>query len=371
MKRILIDANPVVSYYVFGKVNGIGRTTMELIQSLDQITDLPFEIMLYSQNMKGIGGRNMGTHFKSRHLYLPNRPQINKFLAHFPVREVLTGYDIMHITHNFEYVHKPEKCIATIHDAMFYTYPEKFLGHDFAKANYPKLAQRAKAILTCSENSKREIAEYMDVDEERIFVTPWGVRHDIFKPLPRGNIKTGIKKPYFLSVSCDIGRKNTIAILQAYDAFFQQNPEHDLVLVWGTPPKEILEKYTDDKYRGKIHFLGRGLSNEYLAQLYSDATATFFPSKYEGFGLPVLESMACGTPVITCRNSSLPEVGGDAAIYVEPDDIDAMSRWMEKLENKSVDIDSLNATSIKQASKFTWEKCANQTIDVYKTCLGI
>ena len=95
MKKLLIDANPIVPYYVFGKVNGIGRTTLELIQALAQIDNLPFEVILYSQNMKGIGGRNIGLPFKNCHVYLPHREKIDRLLAKFPMRECLTGYDLM------------------------------------------------------------------------------------------------------------------------------------------------------------------------------------------------------------------------------------------------------------------------------------
>lgn len=367
MKKILIDANPVVPYYVSGHIGGIGRTTMELIQSLAQVPDLPFEIMLYSQNMKGIGGKNIDVPFKTRHLYLPNRERINKILSYFPVREILTRYDIMHITHNFEYVHQPERCIVTIHDAMYFSYPEKFLRHDSARKNYPKLAKKAKAIITCSENSKNEIAYYMDIPEEKIFVCRWGVDHNIFKPLTAHSKL--IDQPYFLSVSCNIGRKNTISVLKAYESLTRNNPSHHLVLIWANPPENIKSYFSSPKFQDKIHFLSN-ISNQQLAELYSSATATFFPSKYEGFGLPILESMACGTPVITCRNSSLPEVGGEAAIYVEPDDITSMAGWMEKFENKSIDID-LKQKCIDQASKFTWIDCALKTISVYKQCLSI
>ena len=104
MKKILIDINSIVPYFACGKINGIGRTTKELVESLSRIEDLPFEITLYSQNMKGIGGRNLDTKFKSYHLYYPNREKWNKALSFFPVREWMTRYDLMHIPHNFEYV---------------------------------------------------------------------------------------------------------------------------------------------------------------------------------------------------------------------------------------------------------------------------
>ncbi len=369
-KRIAIDTAPVVPYFVSGRVSGIGRTTMELIRALDAMPRLPFDVVLYSQNMKGIGGRNLQTHFPCRHLYVPGRPKWNRALSHLPVREWLTRYDLMHITHNFEYVHRPDRCLVTIHDALFFTFPEKFLGHDFAREHYPRLARRARAVITCSENSKREIAENMDVPEERIFVTYWGVDHALFRPRQVGPLTLTSGRPYFLSVSCDVGRKNTISVLNAYAQFVRQEPTHDLVLVWRNVPEEIRTRFSAPEFRGKIHFVS-GVSNDDLSALYAGATATFFPSRYEGFGLPVLESMACGTPVVTCRNSCLPEVGGDAAVYVDPDDVDAMAGWMVRFENGEAGRDELHGRSLAQAARFTWAECARKTADVYARCLGL
>lgn len=370
MKKLLIDVNSIVPYYVSGKVNGIGRTTLELIQALAKIENLPFEVILYSQNMKGIGGHNTGLPFKNRHVYLPHREKIDKLLAKFPVREWLTGYDLMHIPHNFEYVHCPEKCVVTIHDVMFFTYPEQFLGHDFARKNYPKLAQKSKAIITCSENSKREIAKYMQIPTDKIFVCHWGINHHLFLPRPWLPNKYTGNNPYFLSVSCDIGRKNTISVLKAYEQLLKQAPYHDLILVWRNPPIEIKERYTSSPLKNKIHFVSN-ITDEELSHLYSSATAMFFPSKYEGFGLPIAEAMASGTPVVTCDNSSLREVGGEAAIYVEPEDINSMTRIMSQFENKELNIELIKKKSISQASKFTWEACANKTIEVYQKCLDL
>lgn len=373
-KKLLLDANPVVPYYVFGKVNGIGRTTMELIKALSQIDDLPFEIMLYSQNMKGIGGRNLGTHFKCRHLYLPNRPQVNRFLAHFPAREIMTGYDLMHITHNFEYVHNPEKCIVTIHDALFMKMQEKAFNHEKMRIEVPPLARKCKHIITCSEASKRDIVETMQIDPDKISVIYWGIRHDIFRPLSLSKEEinqrlkakyTNMPLNYFLSVSCNAERKRTHVLVENYIKLCDNDPVNDLVLVWSNPPKWLLENIDNSKAKDRVHFLSN-ISDEELALVYNGATASFTPSSYEGFGLPILEAMACGTQVVTCRNSSLTEVGGSAALYADTEDIEAMRTWMEKLENKSVNIDSLKTLSIKQASKFTWEKCAGQTIEIYK-----
>lgn len=369
-KRLLIDVNAVVSYYASGTVNGIGRTALELVNALAEMDDLPFEVMLYSQNMKGIGVHNMQVPFLKKHFYWPHREKYNKILAATPIQEWLTRYDIKHIPDNFSYTHCPEKAIVTIHDAMFFSHPEQFMGHDFARENYPKLARRAKAIITCSENSKNEIAEFMGVPEEKIHVCPWGVDRNIFYPhQPQPNKYTD-GRPFFLSVSCNNGRKNTISILRAYEELIKNQPTHDLILIWANPLPEVYEKYTQGIFAGRVHFIS-GVTDKELSDLYAEATATFFPSLYEGFGLPILESMVSGTPVITCNNSSLGEVGGDAALYVEPKDIKAMAQWMEAFENKSVDMNKFVSKCINQAGKFTWKSCAEKTLEVYKQCLEL
>ena len=373
MKRILIDANPVVPYLVAGKNSGIGRTNMELIKALHNIPqeEIPFEISLYTQNLKGVSAKALNTRFKSIHAYWRNNPRWNKSAASLRLRELIGRYDLLHITHNFEYVAHPENCIVTIHDAMMFSYPESFLNHDFAKSTYPPFARKAKAVITCSENSKREIAEYMDVNPDKIFVTPWGVDHNLLFPheVPPCRYTDGY--PYFISVSCDRGRKNTIAVVEAFIDFYKNTPTHHLILVWRKPTDEVRELINKNSHvADKIHFVSN-ISNEELADLYAGATCSFFPSKYEGFGLPIAESMACGTPVVTCRNSSIEEVGGDVALYVEPDDISAMSEIMLKFESGELQKTDLSELNLQQSMNFTWERCSRLTLDVYRRCLGI
>ncbi len=373
MKRVLIDTNPAVPYLAYGRLNGIGRTNIELIQGLNNIptSEIPFEISLYTQNIRGISAERLGTHFKSHHLYFRNKDNWNKWVAKLHLREIFTGYDLMHITHNFEYVANPEKCIVTIHDAMMFSYPESFLGHDFARNNYPPFARKAKSIITCSENSKREIAEFMNVNPDKIFVTPWGVDHNLLRPHKvEENQYTG-NDPYFISVSCDRGRKNTISVVKAFVEFSKQSPDHHLILVWRTPSEEVRKLLNEHpEVNSKIHFASN-ISNEQLSDLYAGATCSFFPSRYEGFGLPIVESMACGTPVVTSRNSSLEEVGGEVALYVAPDDIQGMADIMEQFENGTLKRSELESACHQQSLKFTWDNCARLTLDVYKKCLEL
>lgn len=364
--RIAIDVNSVMPLYSKGWISGIGRTTKELVEALDRMDNLPFEITLYSQNTKGISGKKLNSHFKAKHLMMPHKPWVNRIVGMTHLRELSTHYDLLHIPHNFEWVRRPEDTIVTIHDAMFFARPDEVFDHEYAQHTYPTLARRCRAIITCSESSKHDIMKYMDISEEKIYVCPWGYRKDLFHP-NKGK-KTGY--PYFLCVSCSTGRKNTMAVVKAYEKFVLQKPAHELVLVWPNTPQEVLDYCNQPHLRNHI-YITTDVDDERLSVLYNEATALFFPSRYEGFGLPILESMACGTPVVTCRNSSLTEVGGNAALYVDPDDIDAICKYMEQFEQGELKKSDLKQRCVEQASQFSWERCAEQTVEVYKQCLEI
>lgn len=378
MKKLLIDINSIVPYYVFGKVNGIGRTTLELIQTLAKIDNLPFEVILYSQNMKGIGGRNTELPFKNCHVYLPHREKIDKLLAKFPVRECLTGYNLMHIPHNFEYVHRPEKCVVTLHDALFMRIQEKAFEHEKMKLIVPPFIQKCKHVITCSNASKKDIIKTMGIPPEKISVIYWGVKHDIFYPQVNKirvkqelQSKFNIANPFFLSVSCNTERKRTDVLVNSYLTLLKDKQiSHDLVLVWGNPPQTLLDEIKRSGFQTRIHFL-KNISDTDLALLYNGATAMFFPSSYEGFGLPLLEAMACGTPVVTCRNSSLDEIAGEAAIYLEEPVSESLINTLYDIEQNHFDLNMLVEKGINRASHFTWRKTAIETIGVYSKALDL
>lgn len=364
MRRIVIDINSVLPLYSKGWISGIGRTTKELVEAIDKMDNLPFELMLYSQNTKGVTGERLGLNFPTRHICLPHKKWTNRLIGISHLREIATHYDLLHIPHNFEWVRRPDRTIVTLHDAMFFACPDEVFNYRYEQKVYPTLAKKCRGIITCSESSKYDIMRYMDVSEEKITVCPWGYREDLFKPRERKTTDT----PFFLTVSCSIGRKNTISVIRAYEKMLKQKPRHELVLVWSNPPQTIIEYCNQEHLRNRIHFV-RNVTDERLCDLYNEATATFFPSRYEGFGLPVLESMACGTPVITCSNSSLPEVGGDTAIYVDPDDTDAMCGYMEQFEQGNMKKNDFKDRCLVQSSKFSWHKCATQTVEAYKKWL--
>jgi glycosyltransferase involved in cell wall biosynthesis len=260
---------------------------------------------------------------------------------------------------------------------MYFTYPETHLHTAEESAMMVRHARQCLAIITCSENSKRDIAHYTGVRPEKISVIPWGFNPKVFYPeenpsalRQRLREQTDIENPYFLSVSCDIGRKRSDVLLEQYAKLLRHHPANDLVLVWRTPPDRIKIITENIRPAGRVHVINT-VTDQELRDLYCGATAMFYPSVYEGFGLPVLEAMACGTPVVTTRAASLPEVAGEAALYVSTENNDELFYAMEQFENHAIDRQSIAEKSLKQASLFSWRRCADQTIQVYRECLGI
>lgn len=378
MKRITIDINSIVPFLVSGRTTGIGRTTIELVEALANYSkELPFKISLYSQNMKGIGAKNLNLPFDASHFYIPNREQFNEILAYIPLKEWFVPYDLMHIPHNFGYVHKPEKTLVTLHDALFMRMEEKAFNHIQMRKQVPALMQQCKGIITCSESSKKDIVETMQIDPAKIDVIPWGVKHEVFYFLPNKekiaqllSNTMSINNPYFLSVSCNAERKKTHHLVAAYLKLCKQNPNNDLVLVWGNPPEFVLQMIKKSVYAKRVHFISN-ISDTELALLYNGTTAMIFPTSYEGFGLPILEAMACGCPVVTCNNSSIFEVGGNAALYLKSSEEDSILTNLEDFENNRYSLADISVKGITQASKFTWQKTAIKHIAVYKKYLEI
>lgn len=369
-KKILIDANPVVPILAHDIHTGIGRTCLELIKGLDNIqSKLNFQIELITQNLRGISAKQLETRFKTHHIYLRNTEKYNRLAAKFRLRELLASYDLMHITHNYEIVADASRCIVTAHDAFYMKFDSPNFNYAAMRKTHPDFLRACRHIITCSEYSKKDIIETMDICPDKITVIPWGIDHNVFnvccKETPKDYVRShyNIVKPYFVSISCDEGRKRTPALIDAYIEL--ENPQNDLVLVWKKPPESILKKIA---HTNRIHILS-GVTDDGLKFLYNAATAAFNPSAYEGFGLPILEAMACGCPSVTCKNSSLPEVGQDIAIYIDEPINKSLYEVMKLIDSHELDLSTRCEAGVKHAKKFTWEANAAATAAVYETQL--
>lgn len=229
-----------------------------------------------------------------------------------------------------------------------------------------KYAMRAcTAVVAISEATRREAIRLFGIPERKITAVHLG-----YRPLCTGfDQPTDCPEKFFLFVGVAKERKNVRAIVRAFARFAVAHPAYHLLLA-GKSDGEYGALVRHDAEQsgtgGRIRFLGYQSDAE-LAFLYRRATALVYPSKIEGFGFPVLEAMQCGTAVITSRVSSLPELAGDAALLVDPDDIGAIAGAMARLADDPVLRADLVARGRAQAEKFSWEKCAREILNILHT----
>lgn len=367
-KRIVIDATPLLY-----TATGIGRATRRLIETILSLGS-KYEIILFGRRFLGKGLHEFGDKVTTFRLRLPRASEL--LLKKMMFVELLCRGDIYHATNFYMPLRHPEKAVATIHDLIFLIQPEQMVDHKRLSKWVPEFARRCRRITTVSEFSKKDIVNHLNIDPKKIDVIYWGVDHDVFYPAnDRGKLNKRLvsllefERPYFLAVSCSTGRKNTPLLLRAYAQLVHNNPQNDLVLLW-EPPQDIYQQYSSSELKGRIHFIGRQ-SDASLRDLYSGATAVVFPSLYEGFGFPILEGMSCGAPVITSNITSMPEIGGDAALYVNPLNINSIISALESFENQTSIVKELREKGLQHAARFTWERCARETLAVYDRCLNI
>jgi glycosyltransferase involved in cell wall biosynthesis len=237
------------------------------------------------------------------------------------------------------------------------------------------MLRRVDAIITDSECSQRDIAHYLQVPKEKITVTMLAAaRH--FRVLSQAEsapalARAGVAPPYILYVGSLEPRKNLLRLLEAYRLVREWSPRWGLVIVgarnaWkSTPVAAAVERYG---LQDNVTFTGY-VPDEDLPALYNGAGLFCFPSLYEGFGLPVLEAMACGAPVVTSNTSSLPEVAGEAALLVDPYDVEAIAAAMQRVLSEPELAEDLRRRGLARAAEFTWERTARETIAVYERVL--
>lgn len=372
MKKLLIKASGITNPSWRGYNSGVGRSTFLLLDAISKMDNIPFEIGVYVNGLSSLGYNFNNWPFKHYSFPVPEEYGCHKTHIESLFRKYFIKNDLFHIPHNLDSTYKGEKYVVTLHDVI--RYDEAFKEHNTYEMNkWLNMTKNARGVVTCSNYSKNEIVNKLNVDPDKVSVIYWGISENKFY---RENIdvtrqklaEIGIDFPYFVSVSCAHPRKNVRTLLKAYREFAKSQPQHRLVLVWGNPPVDILNEYSKEISEKKIIFLSY-VSDETLLSLYNGASVTLFPTLSEGFGFPILESFACGTPVMTCRNTSLPEVGGDVALYVGENDIDEMVDVMRLFENMKYDTEEFNISSKRLLHTFSWEHTASEYIKFYNRYL--
>jgi glycosyltransferase involved in cell wall biosynthesis len=357
---------------------GIGRYVRELTAALALTTHNDFKFRLF------VAGANPQADPPSpKFSWKPTRITPKWFAriwhrARLPIPvELFTGQvDLYHAT---DFVLPPTlsrtRTLLTVHDLSFVRVPEAASPRLKAYLDdvVPRSVSRAHHVLADSQATKDDLVSLYDTSPEKITVLLSGV-DSRFKRVDRPEYVRAKYRisgaPYVLSVGTVQPRKNYGRLIEALALLRARGYELNLVIAGGRGWLEdpIYETIRVNHMEDRVHFIGFADDAD-LPALYSDAACFAFPSLYEGFGLPVLEAMGCETPVVTSNVSSLPEVAGDAALIVDPYDVDAIASAIVKLADDTTLRSHLINKGRERAQQFTWEKSAHHLLQIYADLL--
>jgi glycosyltransferase involved in cell wall biosynthesis len=268
------------------------------------------------------------------------------------------------------------KSMAVIHDLNFFHFPEFIPWHiqQYYAYYFPRFISKAHRIATVSEFTRNDIISRFRYDNSRIDVVYNGA-NDIFKPVSEPDQNTTRKKyagncPYFLFTGLIHPRKNLTNLIRAFKQFKQSaNSDVKLLIVgsrkWWT--EDMQKAYENSAFREEIIFTGR-VDDESLHMIMGSALALVYASHFEGFGIPILEAMYCDTPIITSETSSMPEVGGNAVLYVNPQSVESIKNAMLSIyRDTDLRIKLIEKSRIRR-QQFTWEKTADKLWQGIEKC---
>jgi glycosyltransferase involved in cell wall biosynthesis len=268
--------------------------------------------------------------------------------------------------------------LLSIHDLSLLLYPQTHLSHVVRRARFrlPLMARFATKVITATEVVKQEIVEHLQVDPAKIAVTPYAPRHN-FHPLApedteQTRVRLGIEDKFILFVGTIEPRKNLITLLRAFAEVLRNTDLRPQLVVAGQKgwmTDEISNYVTRENLSERIVFTGY-VSDRELRALYSSCAVCVYPSLYEGFGLPPLEAMACGAAVIVSDIPVLREVLGEAAVRVPPLDVLRTAASLVELLRDERQQAHFAQAGLNHARRFSWEKTAQLTLDVYREVLG-
>lgn len=272
--------------------------------------------------------------------------------------------------------------VATIHDVSYLLFPEHFehRWRNYMKYIMPFVLRSASAVICVSQCTRQDVLRFYNVAPEKVHMVYNGVDHERFGPgamlNPEWARGIGLRRNYILHVGLLSQRKNIPTLLRAVAAARAQGKFEDLQLVLAGPEVSVLTGAGE--IHAAIHDLGLSdvvvltgfVPDDCLPGLYAQAKLLVMPSIYEGFGLPVLESMASGVPVIASDSSSLPEIGGDAVILVPPHDESGWAEAIAHVLRNPAAAEELRQKGLARARQFSWQRAGEETLAVYHSVTG-
>jgi glycosyltransferase involved in cell wall biosynthesis len=281
------------------------------------------------------------------------------------------------LAHTHYFVSPRLRCpaVVTVHDVSYARAPELFSRRDRSLLRFVRgSVRRAERVIAVSEFTRADIVDVYGLDSAKVVAIPNGVA-DRFRPLAdasdRVHARFGINRPYMLCVGALQARKNVPLAIEAYARLMGSGTDCELVVAGGDKGGrlDVLDAILRARLTGRVHLVGH-VEDDELPALYSGAQALVFPSLYEGFGLPALESMACGTPVIASNTTGLAEAVGDAGVTIDPRSVEELTEAMRSVLTDDALRERLVAAGRARAADFTWARTAAATAAVYRAALA-
>ncbi len=352
--KIALDGMPLDS-----QLTGVGHYTLELARSLALVAPTDKFTLISPQTLK------------------PSVLNRRWWSIGLPLHLLRSSFDLFHGT-NYEiplWSRRPS--VVTIHDLSLFLHPEAHQQHLVRRARWrlPLMAKFAARIITPSNSVKTEVCETLKIDPDKVVVTPEAPR-STFKRREGAEVielhqRLGINKDFILFVGTVEPRKNLHRLVEAFDQLVRTTSLSTQLVIAGGQGwlMDDFSSVIKQKKLGDRICLTGYLQDEELSALYSSCKAFVYPSLYEGFGLPPLEAMACGAPVITSRIPSISETVGTAARLVDPRDVNDLASAIAELLTDETTRRHFADAGVEHVKKFTWEQTALKTLDVYRQLL--
>jgi glycosyltransferase involved in cell wall biosynthesis len=365
--KIAIDAH-MLGHHETGNETHI----RELILALSELaTQDEFYILVEDSRNAPRLGPNWQT------LTLPSPSPLRRLLYDLPRLARQYRFDVLHVTYNAPFF-SPCPVVATVHDVSYARYPEYFSLRDrlVLSTLVPRSVRAARRVFTGTEFARRELGEVYPLSLNKTALTPYAAGKSFYRDDGPGRLesvrmKFGTSPDFILAVGNLQPRKNLVRLIQAYARVVRDhNFPHKLVLV-GQQQWKASDVWRAVEEQG-LHegvVLTGFVSDDELRLLYNAATVFVYPSLYEGFGLPVLEAMACGAPVIASNTSSLPEIAGDAARLVDPRDTDELAWALVEVLSDSNLRAAMTQRGLANAKRYSWQDTARIVLDAYHAVL--
>lgn len=370
--RVGLDGFPLAS-----PRTGVGHYTFELAHALallapddyfELVSPQPFDQSLHVRIEQGLPPNLAAVNPKATLL------SRRWWAVGLPLYLRRTSLDLFHGTNYDVPLWSRRRTVVTIHDLSILLHPQNHQRHLVRRARrrLPLMARAATMVITPSESVKREVCEHLNINADKIVVTPEAPRRS-FRPVPieetvAVRARLGVEADFILFVGTIEPRKNLLTLVRAFDEVLRNTPIRPQLVIAGGEGWLMDEFFSFVEKSGageRVRFTGY-LTDEDLRALYSSCRIFVYPSLYEGFGLPPLEAMACGAPVITSSIPAIAETVGNAAHLVDPNDVGDLARSITELWNDKGRREHLSAAGVECAAEFTWERTAQLTLEVYR-----